>query len=418
MMPRDQKARQTSIVPKRTDSQLASRNKLPKSRLPDPRYVQPLHILFCTLDYFPGVAGGAEHQARLQAESLVARGHSVVVVCPGRRLPRHARINEVKVRRLPFVDRRPFRKLTYYLRLTPFLLRHARHFDVVHVHLANVQADLIVLLCHLVGTPVYVKCACGGTVGEVARGNRHFAKVTRWYGLRHAAAVQALSPEIEAEVLSVGTPADRIARIPNGIDLGHFVSATPEQRLTARDELDLPQDKLIFLFVGRFAAYKGIDDLRNAWDNLALPGAVLVLVGEPGESVLDRPAAPIEPTETVLVRGWTTDVRSYLHAADVYVHPTHGDGMSNALLEAMACGLPIVATRLGATAGLLEDEREALLVDPSCPDQLASAIQRLATDPDLRGSLSANAARASRQFEIGTVVNQIEDVYRQVIDRR
>jgi glycosyltransferase involved in cell wall biosynthesis len=379
-----------------------------------------LRILFCTLDYFPGVAGGAEHQARLQAEALAKLGHNVVVVCPGLRLPRRHRVDGVNVRRLPFIDRRPLRKLTYYLRLAPFLLRNARHFDIVHVHLANVQADVIVAICNLMGTPVYVKCACGGSVGEVARGNRHFAKVTRWYGLRHAACVQALSPEIEAEVLSVGTPANRVARIPNGIDLGHFAPATPQERHRARERLDLPMEKLIFLFVGRFVTYKGLDDLRAAWDRLVLPGAVLVLVGEPivGESTLDHPTDPIESTDTVLVRGWTADVRSYLHAADVYVHPTHGDGMSNALLEAMACGLAILATRLGSTAGLLEHEHDALLVDPAAPDQLAGAIRRLAADPDLRARLRVRAVRASRRFEIGTVVEQIEDAYRRIVAAR
>lgn len=376
---------------------------------------ESLQILFCTLDYFPGVAGGAEHQARLQAETLVELGHIVDVVCPGRQLPRNDRINGVRVRRLPFVDRRRLRKLTYYLILAPFLLKHARRSDVVHVHLANVQADVIVMLCRLVGTPVYVKCACGGTVGEIARGNRHFAKVTRWYGLRHAAAVQALSNEIETEVRSVGTPASRVVRIPNGIDLRHFLPAAPKERYHARNQLGLPQEKLIFVFVGRFAAYKGIDDLQAAWDRLALPDAILVLVGDPGNSDVDRPAAPIEPTETVLVRGWTTHVRSYLAAADVYVHPTHGDGMSNALLEAMASGLAIVATRLGSTAELLVHERNALLVDPASPEQLAEAIRRMAADPDLRARLSAGAVESSQQFELRAVVERIAAVYRRIL---
>jgi glycosyltransferase involved in cell wall biosynthesis len=399
---------------------------LPESRAPQMSSIPvddrlpPLRVLFCTLDYYPAVAGGAEHQARLQAEALARLGHEVSVVCPGRHLPKRDSVNNVSVRRLPFVDRRPFRRLTYYLRLIPFLLGRARHFDIVHVHLANVQADIIVALCNFAGTPVYVKCACGGTVGEVARGNRHFAKITRWYGLRHAAGVQALSSEIEAELLSVGTPADRVARIPNGIDLGHFEPATDEQLWVARDRLGLPQEKLIVMFVGRFAVYKGLGDLQAAWARVVLADAVLVLVGEPiaGESALDRPANPIESTDTVFVRGWTADVRSYLHAADVYVHPTHGDGMSNALLEAMACGLAIVATRLGSTEGLLEHERDALLVAPASPDQLAKAIQRLAGDPDLRARLGTGAIETSRQFEIDTVVGRIEDAYRRILADR
>lgn len=374
-----------------------------------------LKVLFCTLDYFPEVAGGAEHQARLQAEALVELGHDVTVVCPGLRRSRDERIAGVKVRRLPFIDHRPLRKLSYYLRLAPFLLRHAGRFDIVHVHLANAQADLIVLLCRVAGTPVYVKCACGGSAGEVARGNRHFAKVTRWYGLQHAAAVQALSQEIEAEVESVGTDPSRIVRIANGIDLNVFGPSGLDERREARDRLDLPHDKLIVLFIGRFVTYKGLDDLLTAWKGLSLPSAALVLVGEPGDTVLDRPIAPVQSSDTVIVRGWTTEVKSYLDAGDVYVHPTHGDGMSNALLEAMACGLPIVATRLGSTASLLENEGNALLVSPRSPAQLGSAIRRVATDARLRKALGASAMATARQFDIRTIVARIETVYQQTL---
>jgi glycosyltransferase involved in cell wall biosynthesis len=146
-----------------------------------------------------------------------------------------------------------------------------------------------------------------------------------------------------------------------------------------------------------------------------LPGAILVLVGEPGASLVDRPAAPIEPSESLVVRGWTTEVRTYLAAADIYVHPTHGDGMSNALLEAMASGLAIIATRIGSTADLLVHECNALLVDPGSPDQLADAIRRLTADPELRSRLSAGAVEASQRFELRAVVERIEGVYRRIL---
>src|SRR5947208_13361587 len=198
----------------RLEATMDSRRLSARSLAPQPS--RHLRIVFFTWNYFPAPAGGAERQARLQAEELVRRGHEVTVVCPRTSGERSEIIGGVRVHRLPWIDRRPLQRLLYLAALLVFFSRNARRFDVVHIHLANLQADVIVPLARLFRRPVYIKVACGGSEGEVTRLAK-VARLTRWVGLRHAAHVQALSQEIGAELISIGVRPERIVRIPNGL---------------------------------------------------------------------------------------------------------------------------------------------------------------------------------------------------------
>jgi glycosyltransferase involved in cell wall biosynthesis len=275
---------------------------------------------------------------------------------------------------------------------------------------AGFQGDVATLIARLLRRPLYLKVASAGTTGEVQQLSR-LAWLHRWYGLRHAAIVQALSDETAGELLSVGVTPERIVRIPNGVDLSRFTPASPEERAAARAQLDLPARGLLFLFVGRFTASKGVGDLLSAWRCAAPAGAHLVLVG--ARAIDDPPETPGRPG--VIVRGWTGAVEDYLRAADVFVHPTHTDGMSNALLEALGCGLAPVATAHGATAGLLQDGRDALLVPPRDPEALAGALARVARDGELRARLAAGAVATAGRYAIAPVVDRIEESYRRLL---
>src|SRR5205814_786993 len=138
-----------------------------------------------------------------------------------------------------------------------------RRFDLVHVHLANLQADVVALAARVSGRPVYVKIACGGSIGEISRMSRA-AILTRRIGLRRAAVVQALSEEIRGELVAIGVDEARIVRLPNGLDRTRFRPSARAERAELRRRLGLP-DGVLVMFAGRFAAYKGIDDLLSAW---------------------------------------------------------------------------------------------------------------------------------------------------------
>jgi glycosyltransferase involved in cell wall biosynthesis len=374
-----------------------------------------LRVLFCTLNYFPATSGGgAEHQARLQAEELARRGHEVTVVCPRSEGLPSATINGVRVVRLPRLELHRCRTISYLAVLAGFLLARGRRRDVIHVHLAHVQADVIGLVATLIRRPYYVKIACGGAVGEVARLSR-IAWLTRWFGLRHAARAQALSQEIAEELLGVGVEPSRIVRIPNGIDLEGFAPAGADAQRTGRDALDLPGAGPLALFVGRFADYKGVNELVEAWNTMERDGANLLLVGAPA---LDHPADAVLDGPGLLVRGWTQDVGQYLRAADIFVHPSHADGMSNALLEAMASGLSIAAARHRATTELVEDRRHGLLFEPRDSASLARALSELVADARLRERCGREARAKAEQYSIVEVVSAIESAYRELIDER
>jgi glycosyltransferase involved in cell wall biosynthesis len=372
-------------------------------------------ILFCTLGYEPGPVGGAERQARLQAEELVRRGHTVDVVTPGAPHVRSGALGGVSVHRLPRIHRRFFRTVTYLPVLAAWLLFRIRRYDLVHVHLGNLQADVAGVACRLFNVPLYVKLAAGGPRGEIGR-MRRVAWLTHYVGLRTARRIQATSDEIERDISSVGIAPSRVVRIPNGLPQGVFEPAAPPDRDRLRGELQLPSDQVLVLYAGRFAGYKGVLDLIAAWREVPeVPPATLVLVGEPA---LDDPV-PVPTLPRTIIRPWTSGVARYLQACDIYVHPSHVDGMPNVVLEAMACGLAVVATRVAAVPTMIQDGVTGDLVDIGSVPQLRAAIQRLVSDPDTRERLGRAASeRAHREYPIERVVDAIEAAYEQMLTER
>jgi glycosyltransferase involved in cell wall biosynthesis len=371
-------------------------------------------ILFCTLNYFPAPTGGAEHQAQLQAEELARRGHEVHVVCPRWPGGVAGEINGVRVHRLFSITRRPFRHASYLASLAVYLVLNLRRFDLIHVHLANLQADLAAVISRVLGRPLYVKVAAGGKFGDVQRMGR-VAWLTRHFGLRHADRVQVLSEEIAAELRGIGVEPRRLLHIPNGLDVDRFRPADDTEKREARRQLSLPEDGVVVLFVGRLSTQKGVHDLYHVWQT-AKPAATLVLVGSRHTvGAMDE----LPPTPKVIVRDFTPRVVDYYHAADVFVLPSYAEGMSNAMLEAMSCGLPAVATRIGAADEMVQEGRNGFLMRPGDRDKLAVSLNALIDDEVLRTEFSQRAAAAIReQYSERAVVDRIVAAYDDMLSGR
>jgi glycosyltransferase involved in cell wall biosynthesis len=292
------------------------------------------------------------------------------------------------------LNRPQLRALSYLPSLALFLLANQSGFDVVHVHSARLHINLAVLVGLLTRTPVHVK-ALGRGVNRENEIMRRARSAAQCLGVRMASSVQAQSAEIVCDLRGIGVPRERIARIPNGVNLSVFSGIAGLPRAVLRERLRLPQDRLL--------------DLLEVWEGGLAQRAVLVLVGS---SSVTGSLGALPPTQGVVIRGWTAAISEYFAAADAFVLPSYGDSMSNALLEAMALGLPVVATRVGAAEEMIQDGQNGLLVSPGRLDELARALMQVIDDGALRERLgSAPRKSIEERYSIESVVDRVERMY-------
>jgi glycosyltransferase involved in cell wall biosynthesis len=225
--------------------------------------------------------------------------------------------------------------------------------------------------------------------------------------------IVCVSGEERARGWSAGVRA-RFSVVPNGVDLETFAAAGPSERAAARARLGLADGPLA-VCVARLCRQKGQDVLLRAWPSVRsrVPEARLVLVGGgPDERDLRRAAG-----EAVELVGPRDDVRDWLAAADVFVAPSRWEGMSIAVLEAMASGRSVVATDV---PGIHEALGEAADVVPvEAVDALADAIAERLADTELAAEEGRAARqRAERVHDVRTTHERIAAVYADVLDRR
>lgn len=204
-----------------------------------------------------------------------------------------------------------------------------------------------------------------------------------------ASAVLAVSTDIRNELIRrLGVPGGKIRVFPNGVDLRAFQPAA--DRAARCRELGLSENDFLVGYVGPFVAQKGYPQLRAAVEGLA--GVRLVLLGR-------GPLPPEEPR--IAFRGSVphADVPRFLGACRAFVLPTQIEGSCNSVIEAMACGLPLVTSR-GSFMDDVVDGEVALRVDPGDVAAIRAAIVALRDDPELRARMSAACRRKARQFDV------------------
>jgi glycosyltransferase involved in cell wall biosynthesis len=232
-----------------------------------------------------------------------------------------------------------------------------------------------------------------------------------------------LSEEIEAEARAAGVPDERLCRVPHGVDLERFRPARNGERHAERARLGVPQDAHLFLFVGRLSLEKGLMDMLEAWRTARPEGARLVLVGpdSPGHPLdAGPPARAFVAThgmqDSVTFAGPVEDPSKTLRAADVFIHPSHYEAFGISVAEALASGLPVVATEIPGFAGYLTDGVNALLCPPGDPSALSAVIGRIALDADLRRMLGERArATAEERFDLDRSLGALLDLVRRAV---
>jgi len=194
----------------------------------------------------------------------------------------------------------------------------------------------------------------------------------------------------------------RVVSIPTGTDLSRY---RPGDKIAARRALGLPERQPIVGIVATLRSWKGHRFLVSAMNDPGLSEARLVIVGDgPQDENLKKQIAELGLQERVLLAGRHDDVVPWLHAFDVFALPSTGnEGVPQALMQAMACELPVVTTRAGAIPELAQDEENALIVPSENSEALAGAIGQLLRDREL-GKRLGGAARSRVEAKHSTKV--------------
>jgi L-malate glycosyltransferase len=374
-----------------------------------------LRVLHCC-GAFAVNQGGTERQARAVCEALADRGHEVRALC----LRGGAVVALRKVDVLPrirAIEKGRLFGLTYLGSATIQLVRAAGRSDLLHAHHLFLDAAAALVAGRIRRRPVVAKMAGASPGGDLDRLRRTTGGQRLLRLLHKLDAVIAPSPTCREELLAAGFPAARVHVIANGVDTAYYCPLASDHFEVGGLDRDLPT----VVFVGRLVEAKGLRELLEAWREVVhdIPDARLVLVGSgPLESELRERSGSSPLAGRVRLVGDVPDVRPYLRSARAFVLPSWAEGLSNALLEAMASGLPCVASDIGSIRDAVTDGEEALLVPVQAPRQLAAALSAVLCQPSLADRLGrASRKRAEAEFSLEREVDRLEELYRVLVTR-
>jgi glycogen synthase len=295
-------------------------------------------------------------------------------------------------------------------------LRGRRRPDVVHAHQGEDVAVLLLgmLAARVHGCPLVVTLHCSVRHTLTGRSWR-----TRWLrvvggaveraALRRASAVLVLVPRTAAAVRRDGIDPDRVHVLPSGFEPALFERDHPD--LLA----DVPRPRVGY--VGRWCEQKRPDLLVEAFGGVATP-ASLVLVGDGPLRPQVEDAVRRSPARSrIHSRGFVphTEVPAVLAGLDLLVLPSTYEEMGSVLVEAMASGLPVVASRVGGIPDVVRDAETGVLVPPLDVAALTAAVEEVLADPAMRAKLGEEARRVSADYAWPALGRRVHDVYRSVL---
>jgi glycosyltransferase involved in cell wall biosynthesis len=387
-----------------------------------------MKICIFTETYYP-VMGGGETQTQLLADGLIANGHSVVVLT--RRsdvsLKKHERYGKVDVYRLAPVGRGQLKKWGLLFSSLTMFIRLRNQYDLIFVSGYRIIGLTAVLVGKLLGKRVVLKADSQGEMsgdffqsGLRKFGISHKTLLFRWFlGFRNtilkkAGAFSAISPEIASEWTASGIPSGKVHLIPNSVDTSRFMPVEFSQKDFLRKKLNLPQNAIIAIYTGRLVSYKGLPLLLKVWAEIRHKheNILLILAGTGGldihncENELGEYVKVNGLENQVIFTGAVQNVPEYLQASDLFVFPTENDAFPSSIVEAMACGLPVVSTPVGAIKTIITDGKTGLLIQPGNAGQLYQALDIILSHEEMASRLGKAACRSVQDLYSAEIVSK------------
>jgi len=351
--------------------------------------------------------GGQEIRILTEAAGMMRRGHQVTLLCP----PQARIFREAGLRGVPVEALEIGRKNLAGLAAMRRWLKHHRA-DVINTH-SSTDTWLVALASALLAAPP-----------PLVRTRHISAPIpdnwpTRWLYQSATRHIVTTGEKLRRQLIERnGYNPATLTSVPTGIDTGHFA---PGERKAARRGLGLAEDGMVVGIVATLRSWKGHTYLLDAFAELSDRTARLLIVGDgPQREALQARIAELGLGERVIMPGNQRDVLPWLQALDVFVLPSYAnEGVPQALLQAMLCGLPVVSTPVGSITEVVEHQRTGLIVEPRQAEPLREALEHLLHDADLRRSLGdAALAEGRARFGLDVMLDKMEAVFAEAAGHR
>jgi glycosyltransferase involved in cell wall biosynthesis len=354
-------------------------------------------VRMINIDFYPLLGGAQMHTLRL-CRYLRANGINVEVITrhhPG--LAEFEHVEGIPVYRTPILHRsRAGTSLSFTLFALKRLAATREQYQIVHSHEMLSPMTIGLFSRALLEKRLVINPHRGGYLGDMYKlQNRRqgTGKLRLSWAQKSGDAFVSVSQEITSELRGGGIPAEKIHFIPYVIDTSHFKPPSEDCRADLRNQFRLT-NSITACYTGRLVAEKGLDLLLQAWAGVIQvePSARLLIAGDgdqrgPLINQVDR----LGLNNHVRFTGTVADTTPYLQASDLYVQPSFTEGLPISMLEAMACGLPILATSVGGVPDLIRTGQNGIVIPPRDPASLEKNLIQLICNKQMRVRLGARA---------------------------
>ena len=301
-----------------------------------------------------------------------------------------------------------------------FRLHRKHRFDLIHTFWLLPNGFIGAVVSKFCKVPLMI--ALRGSDIFISKQNPVFRAVARWT-LKQAAMVTSVTPTFFPDLEDFGVPAEKRRLIPNGSHPLLFPKPPDSQLATLHQRLSITDDNLIIFALGRIVLKKGFDFLIQALPLVKekVPNVTLIIGGDGTDlDRLKQLAKELRVSENIRFPGPIdrSEVPAYFHLCDIFTLPAvfdpqgNVDGCPNVILEAMACGKPVVASGISGIPVVVRDEETGILVEEKNVSQLTEALVRLLTDKPKRQQLGcAGQQRILNELTWDQVIKQIKGVY-------
>lgn len=380
------------------------------------------HVRVCMFIWRLDQVGGAETYVPRLARAIARLGAEVVICSPfGERAFQDD--DDLSFIRLPVLDWLPryVGGVALLFVALLFLIRTQRRYDLIHAHGLSNEASAAAIAGTVLGKPVIAQTHGGGITGDVSALGRSWLRGLRRRLLMRVDRYVALTDQIRSELLGLGLDERRVVTIPNAVDTSVFYPRAGDRR-ALRGKLGLSEEDKVVIFVGRLVPGKRVDLLIRGLSQVRerVPEARLVLVGDgPLRSELEQIVVRLGLDSRVIFAGNRPDVAAYMQASDMFVLPSEWEGLSIALLEAMACGLPVLVSDCDGNRELVTDGLDGMVFPRGDEKVLAQKIETLLLDTTWAQRLARAAVeKVQSQFRLESVAARYLELYETVVGAR